>query len=42
MINFRKLKILDMKESENDNMFLVEYINSKPSYYPKYGSVPDF
>ncbi|KPD09279.1 transposase [Aneurinibacillus migulanus] len=31
-----------MKESENDYRFLVESINSHPSYCPKSGAVPNF
>ncbi len=42
ILNLPNLEILDMQESENDYRFLVEYINSKPSYCPKCGSVPNF
>jgi len=42
ILNLSNLEILDMKESENDYRFLAEYINSKPSYCPKCGSVPNF
>jgi len=42
ILNLPNLEVLDMKESENDYRFLVECINSKPSYCPKCGSVPNF
>ena len=42
ILNLPNLEILDMQERENDYRFLVEYINSKPSYCPKCGSVPNF
>lgn len=41
MINLPNLKILDMKESENDYRFLVESTTSSPSHCPKCGAIPN-
>src|SRR5699024_4351811 len=42
ILNLPNFEIHDMKESEYDYRFMVESINSQPTYCPKCGSVPNF